>query len=167
MSVLAALCVILKSFLVLSTLLPKKKATKMCRGWTTEVHWQPGDSPKWFYCKRLTDGHTSYFPRTCSGRRSVETILVGIRPRSQLVPRGAGRREWIRFGKRRGRSSWMVAMPGPRSIMNSCATALLSWVRAGYKRAASRDLAKTNDTPELLQSPMLRQQSIIDFFCLC
>ena len=94
---------ILKSFLVLSRLLPKKKATKMCRGWTTEVHWQPGDSPKWFYCKRLTDGHTSYFPRTCSGRRSGETILVGIRPRSQLVPRGAGRREWIRFGKRRGR----------------------------------------------------------------
>ena len=80
----------------------------------------------------------------------------------QLVPRGAGSREWVRFGKRRGRSSWMVAMPGPRSIMNSCATALLSWVRAGYKRAASPDLAKTNDTPELLlQAPLLRQQQSI------
>ena len=40
------------------------KAMKMCWGWTTELHWQSGDSPKWFYCKRLTDGHTSYFPRT-------------------------------------------------------------------------------------------------------
>ena len=48
----------------------------------------------------------------------------------------------------------LVAMPGPRSIMNSYARAL-SWVRAGYKRAASRDLAKTNDTPELLQPPLL------------
>ena len=46
--------------------------------------------------------------------------------------------------------------------MNSYATALLSWVRAGYKRAASPDLAKTNDTPELLlQAPLLRQQQSI------
>ena len=79
----------------------------MCQGWTTEVHWQSGDSPKWFYCKRLTDGHTSYFPRTHLQwwGRSAEKILVGIRPRSQLllVPWRAGSREWIRFGKRRGR----------------------------------------------------------------
>ena len=86
-SVQAVLCVILKSFLVLSASMPTTKASKMCRGWTTEVHWQPGDSPKWFYCKRLTDGHTSYFPRTCCSRRSAEKILVvGTRPRS---PAGA------------------------------------------------------------------------------
>lgn len=80
---------ILKSFLVLSASMPTTKASKMCRGWTTEVHWQPGDSPKWFYCKRLTDGHTSYFPRTCSGRSAEKILVVGTGPKSP--PRGAGR----------------------------------------------------------------------------
>ena len=152
-------------FSVLSALMPKTKAMKMCRGWTTEVHWQSGDSPKWFYCKRLTDEHTSYFPRTqpTIGRDDTD---VGIRPRSGAgVPWRAVSREWIRFGKRRGRplvdggdagapihneflchSSGLVGCPG--------------YGRGTNAPPATWDLeAKTNDTPE---PQLLRNQSFSD-----
>ena len=149
----------------MSTPMAKTNAMKMCRGWTTEVHWQSGDSPKWFYCKRLTDEHTSYFPRTQRTIRRDDTD-VGIRPRSGAgVPWGAESREWIRFGKRRGRplvdggdagapihneflchSSGLVGCPG--------------YGRGTNAPPATWDLeAKTNDTPELLlQLPFAPQQ---------
>ena len=139
----------------------------MCQGWTTEVHWQSGDSPKWFYCKRLTDGHTSYFPRTHLQwwARSAEKILVGIRPRSQLlvVAWRAGSREWIRFGKRRGR---LVLDGGDAGapIHNEFLWQSSGVLGTGGVQTRRRgDLAKTNDPPEkLLQSQLLRQQSIFD-----
>ena len=115
----------------------------MWLGWTTELHWRSGDSPKWFYCKRLTDGHTSYFPPDPDPQKRY--IGTWWEPEQQWFQPES--REWC--GYVLGNYVWA---PGdgawaPRSIMNS--SALVSVAESVLGTAGVQTRRRVAIEPEL------------------
>ena len=104
----------------------------------------PAIPPNGFIVKDSQMGTLHIFPGPRAPRRSAETILVGIRPR-KIWPWVAGIREWIRFGKRRGRSSWLCDAGAPILIMNSCYATLCP----GYGRGTNAPPAEISPKPTL------------------